>query len=345
MNAGERQSIAPAAFEPLNPEAVPAKSKIPPSRWLLFALVAVFVIALWFLLTARSLEITVVAEEEASISLKGLVLPFGDRFLLRFGTYALSVTAPGYHPYASDIDVSKEATQRLEIILQPLPGKLAIESTPPGATVTVDGEELGFTPLTDLPVEAGERVLMLELPRYLALEQNIQVTGRDVQQRLDLALEPAWANITIASVPSGAELLIDGEPVGTTPATLEVLKGPHTLAIELVGFAGQELAVTAEAGVAQDLGTVELIPATGVLSLSSVPSGANVSINGEFAGQTPLDLELEPNQDHRISLSRAGYRRASESLRMQAGSSLERTVSPKPLLGEVIVRVLSLIHL
>lgn len=339
MSAGERQSITPAAFEPLNPAAAPSKKKIPPSRWLMYLLVALFVIALWFLLTARSLEITVVAEEDASVSLAGLVLPFGDRFLLRSGTYALSVSAPGYHPYSSDIEVSKEATQRQEIILQPLPGKLTVSSTPLGAAVTVDGETVGVTPLTDVSIEAGDRVLALELPRYLPIEQNIEVTGRNVQQRLDLALAPAWADVTVASIPAGAALLVDGEPLGTSPGTLEILQGEHTVSLTLAGFAGQELAVTAEAGVAQDLGTITLVPATGVLSLSSDPSGANVTINGEFAGQTPLELELKPNQDHRITLSRAGYRRATESLRMKAGSSQERTISLKPLLGEVVVKI------
>ncbi|MFT6771051.1 MAG: sulfatase activating formylglycine-generating enzyme, partial [Congregibacter sp.] len=43
--------------------------------------------------------------------------------------------------------------------------------------------------------------------------------------------------------------------------------------------------------------------------------------------------------DHRISLSRAGYRRASETLRMKAGSSLERMLNLTPLLGDVLVKV------
>ncbi|MFT4768257.1 MAG: sulfatase activating formylglycine-generating enzyme [Glaciecola sp.] len=339
MSAGERESIKPAAFEPLNPEAAPTKTRIPLSRWLMFALIGVFLVALWFLLTARSLEITVVAEEEASINLTGLVLPFGDRFLLRSGSYPLRVVAVGYHPYESDVAVTKDATQRQEVILQPLPGRLAMESDPAGATLTVDGEVIGVTPLIDLPIEAGSRVLRLELPRYLPLEQTIEVTGRDIQQRLDLSLDPAWANVSVDSAPAGAELLIDGIPVGKTPATLEVLQGEHELVLELPGFAGEQRVLNIEPGVAQDLGSVVLIPATGVLSLRSTPSGANVSVDGEFAGQTPLELELEPNMDHRISLSRAGYRRASETLRMKAGSSLERMLNLTPLLGDVLVKV------
>lgn len=339
MSNGERQSIQPAAFEPLNPQAAPAKTRIPLSRWLLFIVVAVFLVALWFLLTARSLEVTAVAEEEASITLSGFVLPFGDRFLLRSGTYPLRVTAPGYHPYEGDIEVTGDATQRQEVILQPLPGRLAVATTPEAATLSVDGEVLGVTPLSDLPVEAGSRVLRLELPRYLPLEQTIEVTGRDIQQRLDLSLAPAWAEVTVSSAPAGAAILVDGVPVGTSPAIVEILQGEHELTLELPGFASELRPLSIEPGIAVDLGSVVLTPATGVLSLSSTPSGANVSVDGEFAGQTPLELELAPNKDHRISLSRAGYRRASETLRMEAGASLERTLTLKPLLGDVLVKV------
>ncbi|MFK8041593.1 PEGA domain-containing protein [Congregibacter sp.] len=339
MSDRKPESIQAAAFEPLDPTAAPVKARIPASRWLLVVAVVVFVMALWFLLTARSLEISVIAEEEATLDLAGLVLPFGDRFLLRSGIYSLTVTAPGYHPYTSDIEVSRDATQRQEVILQPLPGRLTIASTPPGASLTVDEEVVGVTPLTDFPLEAGARNLLLEYPRYLPLTQNIDVTGRNVQQRLDLSLEPAWADVSITSEPTGAELLVDGEPQGTTPGTFEILQGDHELSLVLPGFASESFPLTAEAGAAQELGTVVLTPATGVLTLSSTPSGANVSVDGEFAGQTPLELELEPNMDHRVSLSRAGYRRASQTLRMEAGASLERKISLKPLLGDVLVKI------
>jgi formylglycine-generating enzyme required for sulfatase activity len=339
MSESKPQTIQPAAFEPLGNSDAPAKKGIPPSRWLLFALIALFALALWFLLSARSLEISVVADSEAEVELSGLALSFGDRFLLRPGVYPLRVTAPGYHPYVRELTVSREDTQRQEVILQPLPGRLSISSQPEGATLFVDGEPVGSTPLEELPVEAGNHELRLELPRYLPLTQALDITGRDVQQSLALQLSPAWADIQIASVPPGATILIDEEPAGTTPGTLEVLQGDHSLQLQLPGFASAQRPLSVEAGITQNLGNITLTPATGVLSLNSEPSGANVSVDGEFAGQTPLELELEPNIDHQISLSRAGYRRASQTLRMEAGASAERRVTLQPLLGDVLVRV------
>jgi formylglycine-generating enzyme required for sulfatase activity len=335
----EPNKIQPAAFEPLTADTGATRQRIPTVRWVLYAVVAVFLVALWFLLTARSLEISVVAEGEARVELSGLALPLGTRRLLRPGDYTLTVTAPGYYPYQDTIEVTKAASQRQEILLQPLPGLLTLDSTPEGAQLLIDGEVVGETPISELPVEAGAHELLLRAPRYLELSQPLEVTGREVQQRLTLVLDPAWADVAIASTPAGASILLDGEPAGTTPATIEVLQGERELSLQLPGFAQESRSISAEAGIAQDLGTITLTPATGVLTLSSVPAGANVSVNGEFAGQTPLELELEPDRDHRISVSRAGYRRASETVRMQAGASSERSIRLPPLLGDVVVRI------
>lgn len=339
MDAPKPEAIQPAAFEPLAPGAAPRKTGIPKSRWILAAVLGAFAIALWFLLTARSLELLVVAEGEAEISISGLALPFGDRYLLRPGQYAVAVEATGYHPYEGLLEIGRAATQRHEILLQPLPGRLTIDSTPETAALFVDGERVGDTPITDLPVEAGLHALRLEAPRYLPLERELDVTGRAVQQQLSLVLDPAWADVTINSTPPGATVLVDGEPRGTTPALVDLLQGERQLALQLPGYAPEEQALTIVAGEAQDLGTITLVPATGILSLSSVPSGANVSVNGEFAGQTPLDLELAPAQDHRISVSRAGYQRRSASMRMAAGETRSETITLSALLGDVVVKV------
>jgi formylglycine-generating enzyme required for sulfatase activity len=342
MSDKKPTTIEAAVFEPLDSAATGARRTLPVGRILLGAVLAIFLVALWFLFTARSLEVGVVAEgaDDAQVSIGGgLALPFGERFLLRPGDYGLSVSTTGYHPYDEPITVNSEATQRIEVVLQPLPGRLSVRVEPSGARVLVDGEVLGTAPLDDVDIEAGSYTLRVEAPRYRPLEQALSITGRRVQQALDLRLEPAWADVTLASVPSGASVAVDGEVLGQGSGTYEVLEGERVLRLEAPGFAPLEQTLAITAGEAQDLGVIELTPARGVLSLSSDPGGANVSLNGEFAGQTPLDLELEPGIEHRITLSRAGYKRRSTTVSMQAGAVDARRVSLEPLLGDVLVKV------
>jgi len=328
-------AIEPSAFQPLS-EAGPApKPKANPLRWGLGASALLFLMVMAFLLTSRSVQLTVVAESDPDINVSGLAIPFGERYLMRPGSYNLAVDAAGYHPYREQLTVNDDDAQIVQIILQPLPGKLTITSTPPGAKISIDGEIVGETPTTDLAVEAGAHTLELKSERYRPLATDLEVQGRAIRQQLDLTLEPAWADITIATEPEGATVLVDGEDSGTTPGVFEILEGERQLILQLPAYSDFQRDLLVEASVAQDLGTVSLQPAAGLLALTSLPSGANVTLDGEFQGQTPLELAVSPGRDHRLVLSRPGYRRHSETLQMAAGSSDEKNIRLRAQLGQV----------
>lgn len=329
-------SIEPSAFEPLNTSDKPNSSGGKPVRWMALAIAVVFIIIMGFLFTAKSLQFNIVAIGEAETELSGgLVLPFGNRYLLRPGEYQVEATAAGYHTLHSTITVTDKNTQIVELILQPLPGRLSVNSQPVGARVFLDTEFIAETPFQDASVEAGEHKLEIKAPRYLPLQQNLAVTGREVQQQLNLALEPAWADITIDSVPQGATILVAAEVVGITPAVFEVLQGEWEITLQKQGYADAAQLLAVAPGSPQDLGSIELQPAAGVVQLASVPSGANVTVDGEFRGQTPLTLEISPGRGHRLAVFKAGYKRHAESLEMAAGDSASRTVKLTAQLGEV----------
>ena len=66
---------------------------------------------------------------------------------------------------------------------------LKVSSTPPGASVTIDGELRGKTPYTgELPRRATPIELTLALPGYQSVKRAIALDGNVV---LSLTLEPA----------------------------------------------------------------------------------------------------------------------------------------------------------
>ncbi|MEM6580996.1 MAG: PEGA domain-containing protein [Pseudomonadota bacterium] len=329
-------AIEPSAFQPLGSEQTVATAPRNTKRIVLIALVVVFLLLMFFLLSARSIEIIVQSEEPADISINGLALPFGDRYLLRPGDYTISASAEGYHPLESPVTVGESNNQSIELVLRPLPGKLTIQSAPPGARVFINGEDIGATPLDAVSVEAGEHTLTLRADRYLELEQPLSVTGRNIPQQLIFDLEPGWADIEIDSVPPGATILVDGEEAGTTPAIVEVMAGEERQVIlQMANFADWQLALDVEPGVAQTLELINLQPAAGMLELSSTPSGANVTLDGEFLGQTPLELELTPDKAHRLAVFKPGYRRYSSTVQLPAGGQDSQSISLQAQLGEV----------
>lgn len=334
------ETITPSAFQPLDSAAAPPPKAGPNwRRWLVPGAVLLFALAMLFLFTARSVEISVESTERAEVSLGGLHLPFGGRYLLRPGDYSLDITAPGYEPLATTLTVTQGDSQRFNFSLQPRPGRISLRSQPPGAAVSLEGEPVGETPLEALELAAGEYRLEFSHPRYLPVATTLTVSGRDRAETLEQVLDPAWAAIGISSEPAGTEILIDGEPAGITPATLELLQGERQLLLRLPGFASwqQELAVTA--GEDTVLDTVQMLPAAGILELSSNPGGANVTLDGEFQGQTPLSLSLEPGRAQRLMLTRPGYRRHSETVQLAAGASESKNITLAAQLGAIDLRV------
>ena len=334
------ERIKPSAFAPLDPSASPGPATGKPVRWVAIAIAAVFIAIMSFLFTAKSLQIEVDALGETQLSLSGgLFLPFGDRYLLRPGEFQVEASAAGYHTLQTSLTVTDKDSQVVQLILQPLPGRLSVDSQPPGADIFIDDERVGETPLTDLPVAAGAHSLRVQSPRYLPQQRSLEITGREIQQKLNLVLAPAWAEISINSSPEGATIWVNGETAGSTPAILEVLAGEAKITLLKEGFSPWQQRLEVSAGSPQDLGTVALQAAAGVLQLSSVPSAANVTVDGEFQGQTPLTLELSPDRSHRLAVFKAGYKRHSATLAMAAGESDSRTVKLTAQLGEVIFNI------
>jgi len=334
-----KTTITPTAFEPLAAGTVTPGPQRHPIRWVLLLCGALFLLLMAFLLTARSVQITAEAESPVDLDVRGLHLPFGDRILIRPGDYTLQASAEGYYELETTLAVTNQDSQHLALELKPLPGRLDFHTTPKGAELFIDGELIGTTPLRDQRVPAGTRVVSLQAPRYQPWEQSIEVIGRQQPQSVTAELLPAWADVTIDSEPSGATVTINGEPAATTPAVLEVLQGDQVLGIELAGFTPWEQTLEVVAGETRELGTIALEAAAGILELTSRPSGANVTLDGEFQGQTPITLELVPGRSQRINLSRPGYRRHNETLTLAAGEHSSREVQLRAQLGEVVLDV------
>ena len=127
-------------------------------------------------------------------------------------------------------------------------GELVVQSRPIGARVTVDGSERGVTPLT-VRLPSGAHVLEVQIgkaePRVipLTIQANVQTA-----QYVELQGQTVTGALAIRSEPSGARVTIDGQPRGTTPATIrDLAAGDHVVVLE-VGSRKVTQTVKIEAG-------------------------------------------------------------------------------------------------
>ena len=138
-------------------------------------------------------------------------------------------------------------------------GSLIITSEPEGATVIVDGEEAGATPIElQLPFSVHE--LVIEREGFYPEELTASLTADAPNQTLSLALRPEPpepAFVRIRSEPPGAQVEIDGNFVGPTPTDpLRVSAGNRTVRIVHEGFLPWEDTIRARSGRTVDVDAV-----------------------------------------------------------------------------------------
>jgi formylglycine-generating enzyme required for sulfatase activity len=299
---------------------------------------AVFAVIVWFLVTSTAVQFNV---EPAADSLSvngGLSLRFAGHWLLRPGAYTMNAEKAGYEPLHAPIEVTSDSsTQQFSFTLVKLPGLLSVRTKAENAEVYVDGTRAGNAPLDRFAVKPGDHVIAVKAPRYLPQEQPITIQGGGVEQPIEVTLAPGWASVSLDSSPPGAELRVDDVVVGTTPLTVDVDHGERALELKLTGFKSWRQTLVVEAGVAQQLPAVALVKADGLIDVRTSPSGAAVTVDGRFRGETPLELELAPGRSYRVSLSKAGYAAVTRTLEPVSGQDSSLSVTLEGMLG--VVRV------
>jgi hypothetical protein len=162
------------------------------------------------------------------------------------------------------------------------PGRLSVDSTPSGATVSVDGQRIGVTPLTAESIQAGNH--------------RVEVSGSMATATHSVTVEPGGTSAVIVRLPdygwldvrSPLELtLSEGQrqlgSSGDGPVNLTA--GRHTVTARNSALRYEEtLAVSITPGA---VSSVRPKLPTGTLQLNAQP-WAHVFVDGEAIGDTPL---------------------------------------------------------
>jgi hypothetical protein len=112
---------------------------------------------------------------------------------------------------------------------------LRLESFPPGAVVTVDGNRLADpTPLVYRQVRpSGRYKLLLELPRHKSYTQEVSIPSTGGEIAITPTLQPITGRLRIITEPPGADVFINSLPRGKTPVTITDLDMDNVKAIDV----------------------------------------------------------------------------------------------------------------
>jgi hypothetical protein len=329
--------IRPVSYRPADESSA---RRFPLSPLQIALIIAVLVVAgiLWFLFTAKSVRLTFDPSVAQSEITGGLRFQLGDVWLLRAGRYRLRASAPGYHDLDAALDVGAARNQTHTFVLEKLPGRVTITSEPPGAEVRFGDRTVGVTPTTPVPLPAGEVTLTFAKPRYQPAEVRAEIEGMERPQTITATLEPNWADVTITTTPPGAEIFIDDESTGqTTPAVVEVLAGEHEIRLKAPGHKSHRQRILVAAREQRTLEPVTLTRADSLLTVTTDPPGAGITLDGRFQGEAPVELAVRSGVRYRLQAFRSGYAPAERTVELPAGAERSVSLDLARLTGTVIV--------
>jgi len=202
-------------------------------------------------------------------------------------------------------------------------GTLSINSNPPGATVVVDGETGGITPLT-LALKPGPHNVELRGAGEPRTVPVIITAGTTISQYIELPkMATAFGQLQVKTEPGGAQVTVDGIPRGKSPVLIEALAaGEHAVSLDS-DSANVKQTVTIEAGVTASLvvplGAVESAPLSGWVSVSA-PVELQLYEGKRLLGSSQSDRVMVTAGKHDIELVNeiVGYR-ATRTVQVPAG--------------------------
>jgi serine/threonine protein kinase len=153
------------------------------------------------------------------------------------------------------------------VAVQPVTGRLLVRSTPAGARVLVDGRDEGVTPAVVRNLSQGTHAIRVTAAGFTPEERRVTITPSQLAQSITVELDRAQSSrrslsrevvqtssyfsgaLRVESLPPGANVFLDGKPVGTTPLSLsQVSAGSHVLRLEHEGYQRWTSAISVASG-------------------------------------------------------------------------------------------------
>jgi len=208
---------------------------------------------------------------------------------------------------------------------------MAIDSTPQGAQVQLDGktDPSWITPFALSGVQPGQHTVTVSKTGYSTDTRTVDVASGS-KAFVTSHLAQLMATLAVTSTPAGANVYIDGRDTGKlTPAQVSVDKGQHVVLVRKAGYIDET--TSAQFVLSQTvsftpalraLGNVDGIKtvgkmnklfggktaqAMGTISVKTQPKGAQVAVNQHVLDKfSPVDFTLDPG-NYEIDITLTGY--------------------------------------
>ena len=251
------------------------------------------------------------------------------------GSYTIEAEKDGYQPYSTTATVSGGIRSNVYCTLTRLDttGALYVISDPTNANVYLDAVYKGITPVMLNNIASGTHILQIDHAGDYDWKSTVDIPAggtKTVSATLNPLPSSGTGWIYASSSPGGATVMLDGSPAGQTPVSGSiklnaVAVGNHAITLSLAGYQPYSQSVTVSPNTVSEVSAVlqsQAVPSgRGGLSISATPAGANVFLDNNFIGITPLTMNDIAAGSHLVTLRLDGYQEYSVTTAVNAGAT------------------------
>jgi hypothetical protein len=200
-------------------------------------------------------------------------------------------------------------------------GSLRVIANEPDVEVFIDGEDKGKAPVTMTDTRPGEHIVGGRKKGFKSQEQTVRVATNEnaiVSFRMEVAPpDRPHGGLKVQSTIPNAEVFLDGSSLGRAPVDRNDLDpGKHYVSVHRDGYTDFKREIMLVENQAVTL--VADLSATGSLRILSTPEGAEVRLDGELIGHTPVVHDASAG-DHVVEFRLKGYFDHKETMKADGG--------------------------
>ena len=249
---------------------------------------------------------------------------------------ALSKAPADRYPDAASLVAAlqlKDIDSELEALTEYVAPEAPVPQVPSTGSVLMPPAAVETTDLRDDPAAAGRGTRAPRTTwRWLAGAALLALAAAAATYLREAPVEgiaprahlPAGlSTFRVEAEPSGARVWVDEVDVGEAPIAFPVAGGRHKVRVAVGGYAPAELSLDIAAGTAPAPLRFVLEPVNVLLSVTSVPNGATVRVDGVTIGVAPIDTATIPPGRHEVRVEKSGFAPYIQRIEGAAGEAVE----------------------
>lgn len=231
-----------------------------------------------------------------------------------------------YYPQQGTFTIKPTGTTGLALDLKPNHGFVSITSSPSGATVYINGRQVGKTPYMSDKLAVGSYNVQIAKDMYQSASHTVPVTDANTTP-LSVTLNANFAEPTFTVADDQAEIWINGEkkgmgqwtgPLAAGAYKVEARKYSHYTITQSFEFKnGDKPQITLDAPA----------PIYGRMDVNTTPMDAEVLVDGKKVGRSPMLISDILLGSHQITLLKRGYESVEKSVNIEPSKTAELSVT------------------